>query len=650
MPSAPPRPKPPQRGTCRAIFAVTGVVDDVNDLILPEAFTATLAKRTVKSVWHHEWKDPVGVVLEIEEWKPGDPRFAEVPDWPANAGGLIANVAYNLRTSRGRDAYEQVKQWHEYGQAQFSIGYRVPPGGATRRSDGVRVIHTLDLFEVSPVLHGAHTMTRSLEVKANPGSAGLEHKEARTTVLEVKAAEPQINRGAMVALYPPPAVAERIAHPDGSPAGELHITLAYLGDADQLPGHPDDLTHSVQAALAGVGPLSGSLGGIGRFPDHGGGTPTWVPADVPGLAELRQRVVERLAYDYPKALRTDHGFTPHVTLGYDLPADVSDVPSLPVDFTSVHVVRGADRIPVRLEAAPPQDQNPPADPTRSATSAAVLLAPAREHKSARAAVSAARARPSRIEHKSAQTTVAEAKSRTPISGETPMTTAAQPLPESYEQLRARLADSVRELLGTEDGTWQCIEATYPDRVIVSVHGEGAGSSSTYAISYQSTGGRITLGPAEPVELATIVIPEGAGAHRDATTDEDVHARVVQPTVDALADATTRIATTTARPEQLEAVRATVSGLVSALSSKGLDIDLDDLDELSGRAGDTGMTLWDDDTFADDDLEGDEGEGDAAAAVTGGEPDGAPAAADQPAPESVRLDPDEVKAALAAMRL
>ncbi|MFG2986247.1 2'-5' RNA ligase family protein [Streptomyces sp. NPDC048258] len=640
MPSAPPLRTTPQRGTCRAIFAVTGVVDEVNDLIQPGAFTATLAKRPVKTVWHHEWKDPVGVVLDIAEWQPGDRRFAEIPDWPAEAGALVATVAFNLRTSRGRDVYEQVKQWHEHGQAQFSIGYRVPASGATRRSDSVRIIHTLDLFEVSPVLHGAHPMTRSLEVKADPATSGMEHKETRTPVLEVKAAEQQINRGVMVALYPPAAIAERIAHDSGTPAEHLHITLAYLGDADQLPGHPDDLTHLVQMAIADAQPLRGSIGGIGRFPDHGNGIPTWVPVDVPGLAELRQRIAERLAQQYGKAVRDDHGFTPHLTLGYDLPP-LPDVPSLPVDFPAVHVVRGADRIPIWL-TGPTAEHTDPGAPDPVQQLAAALGAG--EEKSARAVVAAARAR--LIEHKSARAMVAEAKSRIPPQ-EIPVTF-PQLLAESYEQFRIRLADSVRDLLGQDDQTWTCIEGTYPDRVIVSVATDGPEPNSTYSVPYQAINGAITLGTPEPVELATVVVPEGSSGHRAATGAEDVDARVVQPTVEALADATARISATTADPEQLEEVRATVRGLVAALSAKGLD--MEPPPKRSEPDGPTGMALWDEYTFADDEDEEAPGSDDNAP----DEPDPADDDADDTEEEAdpadtVRMDAEEVKALLASFR-
>ncbi|MEU3652834.1 hypothetical protein AB0E67_08265 [Streptomyces sp. NPDC032161] len=58
----------------------------------------------------------------------------------------------------------------------------------------------------------------------------------------------------------------------------------------------------------------------------------------------------------------------------------------------------------------------------------------------------------------------------------------QPLPASYEEIRDRVGAAVRRLLAAEDGTWACVEATYPDRVIVSVHQDGA-DPVNYAVPY-----------------------------------------------------------------------------------------------------------------------------------------------------------------------
>ncbi|RLU86255.1 hypothetical protein CTZ27_25085 [Streptomyces griseocarneus] len=653
MPTAPtPRAPAPRKGICRAIFAVTGVVDEVADLIVPGAFAHTLATRPVKTVWHHEWKEPIGVVLEIAEWQPGDRRFAEIPNWPAGAGALVATIQFNLRTSKGRDVYEQVRQWHDHGEAQFSIGYRVPPSGATKRSDGVRVIHKLDLYEVSPVLHGAHPMTRSLEVKADPGSVELEHKTTSSSGhFDVKVAEQQVGRGVMVALYVPADIAGKIAHRDGTAARDLHIALAYLGDADQLPGHPDDLSGIVAAALDGAAPLTGSIGGIGRLPDTGEGEPAFVPVDMPSLSGLRERVVSALALSpLSGALRTDHGFTPHITLGYGLPADVLAVPPIPIAFDTVHVVRGPDATPVRLTG--PAADEPVAD-TEPARLSTTDLRASVEAKTARAAVLEAKAEVAlgrnratgthptahAAQSKSARAAVLEAKSRiTPGATVSPI----QPLPASYEETRDRVGAAVRRLLATEDGTWTCVEATYPDRAIVSVHQDG-GEPVNYAVPYDSTGPEISLGAPQPVELTTVVIPD-QGPARAADSSETADGRVIRPTMRALADATARIQAADGA-EQLEPVRATVGELLAALSSKGLTIDPDDeADQEQPVATPSPMTgsgidLWDDDPYDEphDSTLGPDG-------GTDEDPDD-----DEDDKETIRLDPAEVKAQLAAIQ-
>ncbi|MFE3139641.1 2'-5' RNA ligase family protein [Streptomyces scopuliridis] len=664
MPTAPTSRTPaPRKGICRAIFAVTGVVDEVGDLIVPTAFAHTLATRPVKTVWHHEWKEPIGVVLDIAEWLPGDVRFADIPNWPAEAGALVATIQFNLRTSKGRDVYEQVRQWHDHGEAQFSIGYRVPPSAATKRSDGVRVIHKLDLYEVSPVLHGAHPMTRSLEVKADASSVELEHKTtASSGHIDVKAAEQQVSRGAMVALYLPAGVATKIAHRDGTDPRDLHITLAYLGDADQLPGHPDDLAGIVASALDGAAPLAGQIGGIGRFPDTGDGEPVFVPVDVPGLSELRERVVSALVLSpLAGALRTDHGFTPHVTLGYSLPTDVPAVPPIPMAFDTVHVVRGPDATPIRLTgptAAKPETALAQLGKNDLGTGVSI------EAKSAHAAVLEAKAAGGndkamgyrRLRHrdttgvyratraavnKSARAAVIEAKSRiTPGATVSPI----QPLPASYEETRDRVGAAVRGLLAAEDGTWTCVEATYPDRVIVSVHQDDA-APATYVAPYSSTGPEISLGAPQPVELTTVVIPD-QGPVRAADSSETTDSRVVRPTMRALADATARIHAATGA-EQLEPVRATVGELLAALSSKGLGAGPDAEDDqeqpaaASSPMGGNGIDLWDDDPY-------DEPHDSAPlpADDTGGEPD---SDIDDNDEDTVRLDADEVKAQLAAIQ-
>jgi len=95
---------------------------------------------------------------------PGDPRLPRTaPDgtpWPPEAGALRVKARYLLATKDGREAYEVAKA---FGAEQgFSIGYRVRHA---RKVGRVRHIDDLDLYEFSPVLHGANRLARLVSIK-----------------------------------------------------------------------------------------------------------------------------------------------------------------------------------------------------------------------------------------------------------------------------------------------------------------------------------------------------------------------------------------------------------------------------------------------------------------------------------------------------
>lgn len=157
-------------GVVEALVAVTGIKDRVNDIILPGAFQKSLAARTPKGVWHHNIHESIARTVQIKELAPGDEGLPkQLPDgspWPEEAGALKVKMEFNMNTSRGRDAYEDVKFFGT--DQEWSIGYSVPTGGATidRKDGGVRKIATLDLFEYSPVLFGAMPNARTVSVKS----------------------------------------------------------------------------------------------------------------------------------------------------------------------------------------------------------------------------------------------------------------------------------------------------------------------------------------------------------------------------------------------------------------------------------------------------------------------------------------------------
>ncbi|MEU6460327.1 NUDIX domain-containing protein [Streptomyces sp. NPDC046976] len=719
--AAPPRPVSStflnQRGTSRAIYAVTGVVDEVNDLILPGAFTRTLAARPVKTVWHHAWKDPVGVVVECEEWLPGDSRFKSVPDWPAEAGALVARVIYNLRTSQGRDAYEQVRQWHEHKQAAFSIGYRVPETGATLRGDGVRMIHTLDLYEVSPVLHGAHPLTRSLEVKSAVAGdhEALEYKATPTAVgIDVDTAPKTEDVVKVAGLVVKAADTGRVlmiqrALDDSDPAAG---TWEFPG------GHREDGEDALAAALREWAEETGST-----LPGATSVVGAWTNANsvyrlYVAIVPTEASVPINAPHDERRVTNPDDpdGDATEVTAWWP----ITVLPNMPLlrpecRDTPWDLLVGASlpQAPAALEAAP-------------LDAAAGITAAALEEKSAHAAVKAARARP-RIEHKSARAMVAEAKAaggtdqnrgdaeqlrhwyvrgegaaqvawgspgdfdrcvsiagrhlspenakgycnlrhkdalgvypathaaaegksarRAVLEAKARLSTAPgdsmdpiQPLPASHEQIRDRLGQAVRVLLAPDEDAWACIQGTYPDHVIASVY-TGGEEEAHYLVPYTLTGDDVDLGTPKPVTLATVVVPDDDDP-READENEEAEARVVQPTVDALSDATARISTTAAGPEQLQGVRDKVRALIAALSAKGLHTNDDEppARRQPGAGAPTGLDLWEDsdEEMPDDALDPDDDDSD----------DDEDDPTRKPDEDTVRLDAEEVKAALAAIR-
>ena len=169
-------------GVVELIAAVTGIQDEVGDIISAGAFTRTLRERRPKVCANHRWDAPIGRVLDIKELLPGDPRLPRTAGdgraWPRAAGALVCIAQLNMATKAGREAFEVIRFFGP-AESAFSIGYKVTPGGATHRG-GVRHITDLDLFEISAVLHGANRYATLLSVK---GAAPVLETKATSSVI-----------------------------------------------------------------------------------------------------------------------------------------------------------------------------------------------------------------------------------------------------------------------------------------------------------------------------------------------------------------------------------------------------------------------------------------------------------------------------------
>lgn len=143
-------------GMIEAIVSVFGNVDLAGEKILAGAFTKTLERKLPKGVWMHDWTIPVAKTIEAIELKSGDSRL---PESLKDLGGLLIKGQFNLNTTRGKDAYEDLK----FGTVdEFSIGYRVLDSDIV---NGVKELKEIELFEWSPVLVGANRATTMMNLK-----------------------------------------------------------------------------------------------------------------------------------------------------------------------------------------------------------------------------------------------------------------------------------------------------------------------------------------------------------------------------------------------------------------------------------------------------------------------------------------------------
>ncbi len=170
------------------------------------------------------------------------------------------------------------------------------------------------------------------------------------------------DRSAIVVALIPRDVADRIAIPGQEDPAGFHITLGYLG-RDLDPGRRVALDAVVREVATAAAPLTGTLGGTGQFPPSAssdGKDVLWKPVDVPGLAELRQDLVARLAAA-GFAASDEHGWTPHVTLAYTDPGRPFRTlagGTVPLTISALGVWVGDEHTAVPLGTAAAADAGP----------------------------------------------------------------------------------------------------------------------------------------------------------------------------------------------------------------------------------------------------------------------------------------------------
>lgn len=215
------------------------------------------------------------------------------------------------------------------------------PGRRNNRSDRDRINQ----------IKGAATQIVTLADELEPTA-----DEDVTVTVQAKAVQidPLAHPGAMVALMLTPEqqmqmLPYRVGDMVDSEAD--HITLLYLSDdASMLMGAKNKIIEELACAAKECGPVVGALNGYGRFAGNAEAYPVYANYDSPTLFRLRSKLAHEISECCE--LPDDHGFTPHLTLGYlptttDMP--VLNVPPLSLNFGSMSLVWAGERIDFFLE-------------------------------------------------------------------------------------------------------------------------------------------------------------------------------------------------------------------------------------------------------------------------------------------------------------
>ncbi|MFF2612366.1 phage minor head protein [Kitasatospora sp. NPDC058046] len=224
----------------------------------------------------------------------------------------------------------------------------------------------------------------AFDPQVTPRVAFSERRETDVEPSVTAAADGSHLQGAVIALMPSAADAERIALPGGEVSDELHLTLVFLGKgADWDAGQRAELVDNVRSAAADLlnGPIVGAAFGVNHWNPYGA-TPSWVwavgddrerPDGAPVLADAHDAAVLALegTHDRPAVPVQHSPWVPHVCAAYSdegWPLQEMADRLGPITFTRLRVAFAGEHTDIPL--GPPEEDAPMSD-THDTTAAGV---------------------------------------------------------------------------------------------------------------------------------------------------------------------------------------------------------------------------------------------------------------------------------------
>lgn len=165
-----------------------------------------------------------------------------------------------------------------------------------------------------------------------------------------------ISDSVCITVEPLPTEKSLLAVPDGEPAEDLHVTLAFMvGGVSELGDEGRMAISTVLAQIASeTSPFTGEVAGIGWF--KSADTITLALIDAEGLAALRVEISNRLA-EAGYQLDLTHDFVPHLTLAY-APVMADDRAGMPLSFNEIRLRWGSDVLAFDLMGIPQAPEAP----------------------------------------------------------------------------------------------------------------------------------------------------------------------------------------------------------------------------------------------------------------------------------------------------
>jgi len=148
-------------GQFEALVSVFGVKDSYGEVVMPGAFSRTLA----------EWEDSGDPIPVYWSHRLDDPDFniGHVLDAKETDEGLWVKAQLDLDNPKAAATHNLLRQRRV---TQFSFSFNVPPGGMQEGEDAVELTD-LDLYEVGPTPVGANPATELLGVKGSNALRGV---------------------------------------------------------------------------------------------------------------------------------------------------------------------------------------------------------------------------------------------------------------------------------------------------------------------------------------------------------------------------------------------------------------------------------------------------------------------------------------------